>query len=281
MNNTLDRYFEIKKKLIELAENSSNIKAIIAAGSSTRTYAKADEYSDLDIFIVTEDTDSWLYGNLPDKLGNVKISFVEPTLGGGKERRILYSGYLDVDILVFSQEQFINAVNSGEAGWIMNRGYSVMFDRIEISELLKKKIIKEISRPDISENEFLNLINDFYFHTVWSAKKLLRGELWSAKMCIDSYLKLRLLTIIELNSSIKKQTDVWHDGRFLDSWADENIRNELKKCFAHYDKNDMKDALKFTHRLFARLAKETAEIKKYNYPEDAENFSREFLESKM
>ena len=35
---------------------------------------------------------------MPVKLGNVKISFVEMTLGGGKERRILYDGALDVDM---------------------------------------------------------------------------------------------------------------------------------------------------------------------------------------
>lgn len=55
-----------------------------------------------------------------------------------------------------------------------------------------------VASPQISESEFLNLTNDFYFHNIWAAKKLLRGELWSAKMCVDAYLKNYLLKMIEL-----------------------------------------------------------------------------------
>ena len=92
-----DKYREIRQRLMELTERDRNIRAVIAFGSSTRDTEKADVYSDLDLMIITEDTDAWLYGDLPDKLGDLKISFVEPTLGGGKERRVLYRGNLDVD----------------------------------------------------------------------------------------------------------------------------------------------------------------------------------------
>ena len=54
-------------------------------GSSTRDTVKAGEYSDLDVVIATEKLEGWLYGDCPEKLGSVKISFVEPTLGGGRE----------------------------------------------------------------------------------------------------------------------------------------------------------------------------------------------------
>ena len=68
------------------------------------------EYSDLDVVIATDNTESWLYGDYPGKLGDVKISFVEPTLGGGKERRILYNGSLDVDMIIFTPLQFETAI---------------------------------------------------------------------------------------------------------------------------------------------------------------------------
>ena len=180
--NTTDKYHEIKQRLLLLAEKHMEIKAVVAIGSSTRSDAPADEYSDLDLMIATDDTDAWLYGNLPAQLGDVKISFVEPTLGGGMERRVLYGGWLDVDMIVFTPEQFLNAVNDGTANWVMNRGYAVLHDKIGAAELLKKKINTEIHNLDFSESEFQNLANNFYFHTVWAAKKLLRGELWSAKM---------------------------------------------------------------------------------------------------
>lgn len=278
---TQDKYHEIKHRLLLLAENHAEIKTVAAIDSSTRSCVPADEYSDLDLIIATDDTDSWLYGNLPAELGDVKISFVEPTLGGGMERRVLYGGWLDVDMIVFTTDQFLNAVNDGTANWVMNRGYCVLHDRIGAAELLTQKIALEIHKPDFSESEFQNLVNNFYFHTVWAAKKLLRAELWSAKMCLDSYLKNLLLKMLEVYAATKYHTDVWHDGRFLDRWADEETRMELKNCFAHYDKTDMKNALKSTHRLFAKIAKETASLKNFAYPSEAEKFSNEFLEERL
>ena len=281
MNITPDKYHEIKRRILLLAENHAEIKTVVAIGSSTRSDVPADEYSDLDLIIATDDTESWLYGNLPAELGDVKISFAEPTLGGGTERRVLYDGWLDVDMIVFTAEQFLNAVNDGTANWVMNRGYTMLHDRIGAAELLKQKITLEIHKPDFSESEFQNLANNFYFHTVWAAKKLLRGELWSAKMCLDSYLKNLLLKVLESHAAIKNHADVWHDGRFLDRWADEETRAELKNSFAHYEKTDMKNAIKSTHRLFARIAKETAVLKNFAYPSEAEKFSNEFLEEKL
>ena len=38
----MDRYAEIKKRLISVAENSDIIKAVVAIGSSVRDYSKAD-----------------------------------------------------------------------------------------------------------------------------------------------------------------------------------------------------------------------------------------------
>ena len=101
----MDRYMNIKEQLLTLARQDENIKAIVLIGSSTRDTDKADEYSDLDVVIATEKPEEWLFGDCPEKLGSVKISFVEPTLGGGKERRMLYDGSLDVDMIVFTPPQ--------------------------------------------------------------------------------------------------------------------------------------------------------------------------------
>lgn len=52
-------------------------------------FLKPDEYSDLDLFIVTEDATKWYSGEFPSLLGEVSISFNEHTLGGGMERRCI------------------------------------------------------------------------------------------------------------------------------------------------------------------------------------------------
>lgn len=273
----MGRYQTIINNMLEIAKNDPDCKAIVSIGSSTRETLAADEYSDLDVIIATEHTEKWLQGNYPDRLGNIKISFAEPTLGGGKERRVLYEGALDVDMIIFTPKQFETAIMDGAAGWVMNRGYRILYDNMGCTELLKQKIIPSITYTDLSEDEFTNLINDFFFHTVWAAKKILRGELWSAKMCIDAYLKNHLLRVMEEYCILNYQVDVWHDGRFLDRWAGEEITENLKTCFAHYDKEDMVASLLSTKELFGRLAAGTAERKGYSYPEEAEDYAGKLL----
>lgn len=53
--------------------------------------------------------------------------------------------------------------------------------------------------------------------------------------------------------------------------------SELKNCFAHYDTQDVKAALMYTHQLFAKLARAVAEKLDYEYPEQAEKCAETFL----
>ncbi len=270
-----DRYAQIKSRLLELANADDGIRAVVAIGSSTRSEFKADEYSDLDLIIAADDTDKWLYGNIPELLGDVRISFVEPTLGGGKERRVLYKDALDVDMIVFTPEQLTAAAKEGIAGWVCNRGYTVLYDTMGIGELLCEYVSHEVKYHQLSGSEYINLVNDFCFHVVWASKKILRGELWTAKMCIDAYLKNHLLKMLEMYTVSKYASDVWHDGRFLERWADEQIKTTLPRCFAHYEREDMIASLDATKTLFAQTAREVAELKGYDLPDVALSYADE------
>ncbi len=266
----MDKYVDIKKNIMEYANKDEDIKAIVAIGSSTRTDVKADEFSDLDLIIATENPEKWFTGEYPEKFGNVSISFIEPALGGGKERRIIYDEDKDVDMIIFTPEQFVNNIKNGVAQWVMNRGYYVMHDSGSFTELIRQYVSNGHLIPEITEIDYRNMVNDFYFHNIWACKKLKRGEIWAAKMCVDAYLKNYLLKMIELYCFYQKGVDVWHDGRFLDQWADVDILKELKNCFAHYDKEDIMNALMATHKLFNRMAKVVAEILGYDYPLEVE-----------
>lgn len=270
---TMDRYLEIKTNLIAYTKKDNETKAMIAIGSTTRSYSIADEYSDLDIIVATDTPEKWLYGNIPENFGDIMISFVEPTLGGGLERRILFNGSLDVDIIVFTPEQLISAVKTGIASEVMGRGYAVMYDAMEISLLLSEYIKPASSRISVSESEFNNLTQDFWFHIVWASKKILRGELWTAKMCIDAYLKNHLLRITEFKCSKCDGRDVWHNGRFFEKWADESTVKALEKCFARYNRIEIITALKNTAQLFSTNARATAELYCFDYPKRAEKYA--------
>ena len=271
------RYADIAQNLCACAEKDKNIRAVIAIGSLARQQAAADEFSDLDLIIVTNEVQRWYSGEYPMLLGKVSISFIEPTLGGGKERRCIYEGGRDVDMIIFTPEQFSKALKNGEAGWVMNRGYKLLYDIDGLSELIPQYVTLGVSPPEMTGEEFDNLVSDFYFHNIWASKKLRRGELWAAKMCIDAYLKNKLLKIVEQYRLCMGVADVWHDGRFLDSWAESDVLDELEGCFAHYDTADCERALLATHRLFARLSRAAAKKKGFFYDKEAERCAYSFI----
>lgn len=274
----MDRYEEIRRRATETAK-AEGARLLAVIGSSVRSDTPADEYSDLDLLLVTDAPEGWLYGELPARFGDMKLSFVEPTLGGARERRMLFEGYLDVDLIVMTGEQFQQTAASGEVGMVANRGYRVLYDAGNNGRLLETTgDASPAASSGMEEAEFSNLVNDFFFHTVWAAKKLRRGELWTAKMCVDAYLKGLLLKMIEWNALVRKERDVWHNGRFLDVWVDPDVREELRACFARYDPDDVKKALTATEALFARLARETAESAGYVFPAEGESCARAFLQ---
>lgn len=58
----MDRYIDIKNRIIEYAGQDEDMKAVIVIGPSTREEVKADEYSDLDLIIVSENVNRWYSG---------------------------------------------------------------------------------------------------------------------------------------------------------------------------------------------------------------------------
>ena len=110
---------------------------------------------------------------------------------------------------------------------------------------------------------------------------LLRGELWIAKSCCDSYLKQLLRQMLEWHTRVRQgaHIDTWMQGRFLDEWADARAVAVLPTIFAHYDEADVWRALMATMKLFRWLALETAEVLGYAYPSFGEDRAVEIVRS--
>lgn len=128
--------------------------------------------------------------------------------------------------------------------------------------------------------EFLNLVNDFWYHTLWTAKHLRRGELWWAKAGCDMRLKQLLQQLLEWHAraTYGPQTDTWLRGRFLEEWADARAVADLAFAFAHYDEEDVWRALLATMDLFVWVERETAVALHFTYSTDGESRATELVQ---
>jgi len=216
------------------------------------------------------------------------ITFLEPTSsGGGMERRVLFKGMLDVDFAVFPVKDVQYLVQNEippDVAEIFGRGARILLDKDGMANQIRLRVssVKTRPRSPPSQHEFLEVVNDFWYHVVWTVKKLKRGELWTAKFCLDSYLKWKcMLRVIEWHSRAEKgwTYDTWHNGRFLEKWANKQIIEGLRDTFAYYDKDDVERALLATMNAFRWIAKETAEKLGYPYPTEIDKTVTEWVET--
>lgn len=268
--------------LINLGESTDQMKAGIIIGSRARTERPADEYSDIDIILLVEDieffiqSDEWL-----NKLGKYHISFSEYTVANGKERRVFFDNAFDADFIFLQANEIDRIEKDNDLKTMISRSYRILFDKIGFDGALRRMVLPTESYLPLSESEFKNIVNNFWFHSIWAAKKVLRGELWVAKTCVDSYMKDILLKIIELYShAVNGSTyDTWHCGRFIEQWAEPWVVEQFPNIYARYQADDILQALFETTELFRKLAIETSERLNYAYPYDADKYAVNFLES--
>ena len=242
------------------AREREDVRALLVVGSQARANVPADRWSDLDIVLIVDDPEpyaedpSWVH-----EFGQPVLTFLEDTPVGQRERRVLYETGEDVDFPLFPVtalellEQSENAVN------LLARGYRLLVDRIGLAERLARLAAGAEQPPLPTQRDFTQLASDFWYHALWAAKKLRRGEVFTAKGGVDGYMKARLVTLLEWHArALDPSVDTWHEGRFIERWADPGALAALEKAYAYYDLRDVARALWETIDVWQALEEETA-----------------------
>ena len=287
-------YEILTEKFVEWAESRPDIRAAIIIGSRARRDRPADEWADLDIVLITTNPEPYVStADWVKNMGQPLITFVESTSAAEeKERRVLYEGMLDVDYAILPLEkvrQMLTEQGSSQTGAALanslGRGIRVLIDKDNMLPEFKKiqQPSAEPSKERPTQGEFLETVDDFLYHTIWTAKHLLRGELWWADLSCNCRLSQLMLRMIEWHAQAQHgwKFDTWFRGRFLEQWTDLETLKELKSTLTHYDKQDTREALIAALNTFHRIGTETAENLGYDYPEEAEKCIREWLLARL
>lgn len=268
MSNANIFYREIENSFITWAQHVDDIRAAFIVGSRARIDHPADEWSDLDIIFYTSKQDCYLTNSeWLQNFGDVWTSFAYQTAGGEPERLTLFDGGWQVDFVINTYNSLKQIVESKTIPNCFYRGVKVIIDKDNISKNILPKQFVAAQNINITEEMFMQVVNMFWFAALYTAKQILRNELWASKMR-DTNLKELLLQVIEWNEKITNgnEYDTWHAGRFLCEWASKDIIEELRYTFGNFDKVDSWKALLATIDLFKRLSKNIAIRLNYSYP---------------
>ena len=255
VNNGMDL---IEAAIADWAREQPDVHAAVVVGSRAREDTPADRWSDLDVFLVVDDpvpylaNEGWIA-----EFGTPVLTFLEPTaVGQERERRVLYETGEDVDLPILGLAS-LDRIDI--AGGLLARGYRVLVDEIGLEVRLAAVASQVEPAPALEQAELTELASDLWYHALWAAKKLRRGEVLTAKGCIDGYLKARLVTLLQWHArAVDPSVDTWHDARFIERWADPGALAALERAYAYYDVRDVARALWETIDLFQGLEEETA-----------------------
>jgi aminoglycoside 6-adenylyltransferase len=267
-------YQLLAEKFAQWAQGEGGIRAALMIGSRARADHPADQWADLDLIVVAADPGPYLASAAwLSAIAVPWLTFIE-TSGDGRvlERRALFEGGLDVDFAFLPLEMARQMAQFGlppDVADMFRRGARLLLDKDDLFASIMDLAgapLPPVSPP--SPDEFMNLVNDFWYHAVWSAKHLRRGELWWAKSGCDDHMKYLLRRMLEWHARLRHgpEHDTWLRGRFLEEWADPRAVKELHQAFAHYDAQDIWRALFATMDLFRWLSYEAAGSLGYGYP---------------
>jgi aminoglycoside 6-adenylyltransferase len=249
------------EKLIEWGNRENAVRALILVGSRA-SRQPIDAFSDYDLSVFCDadgsytESDSWLA-----QFGNVLVCVKEKVVCEGKtfpSRLVIFEGGVKVDFSFWSVDVLDQIAQNSSLPDEYHHGYKILLDKDHrASGMLPPQFGVKAIKP--SEQEFQEVVKEFWFEVYHVGVYLKRGDLWSVKFRSWAAHNF-LLKMIEWHAEAEND---WCSssppiGKRMRSWVNEGLWNELYGVFAHFDAEDSWKALFNTMELFRRITSETA-----------------------
>lgn len=267
-----DKYLQ---SVLEWASATDAVLALIQTGSLARQDDSADEYSDLDIEIISSDSDAlarddgWLH-----RIGPL-ITVLRLEAGNDQPwptRLAIYQGGVKIDFTVAGLERLRRMTAPAGLDDLYARGHRVLLDKAGVAASLPPPPYRFPVEPLPSQHEFQTSVEEFWFEAFHVPRYLARGELWLVKQR-DWTMKTLLLRMAQWHALALRpgHVDVWHNGLRMDQWADRDTWHAMQQIFGGFDSADAQRAFEATVRLYGRLGREVAQRAGLEYPQACED----------
>lgn len=256
--------------ILNWAESEEPIRALILDGSRASN-SPVDELADFDIKLFTRThepytrSDEWL-----SAIGEVWVWIPEQyDLCGAiiPVRLVIFRAGVKVDFSFVD----VHLLDKLAVGHDWNAGYKVLLDKDGAAAVLPAPTFQPAPHAAPSAEDFRRVVDEFWFEVYHVAKYLKREELWLVKLR-DWATKDFLLKMIEWHAQSRHgwSHDTAYAGKHIRAWAGEDVWRALQQVFARFDAEDSWSGLLATINLFRRLAVETAEQLRLEYPFDVD-----------
>lgn len=236
---------DLEDRVTRWAREREDVHALALVGSRARTDDPADEWSDHDFVVVVDDPlpyfadADWLAA-----LGRVLVTFVDVAAAAGlPERRVLFADGADVDFTFVPSAAVPLLRTSHEVAAVVGRGLRVLVD--------EDGLLAELpTEAPAAALDLTGVVHEFWYRALWTARKLARGEVHLATQACNCALRAVLRRALEVEARAAGR-DAWHEGRFLERWADPGFAARLPLTVASEDAAGVATALGAACDLFS------------------------------
>ena len=273
------------KKIIDWLENNADVRAALLTSSLVNPLAPVDEFSDLDIELVFEDNTAYISDNNWISNFGSPIAMIEEdeTYFDYKHamKMVLYDDYVKVDFKLYSKKEFLEEVQQNELCEDWDIGYKVLIDKDDLTQNMKKPTyqVSIIKKP--TEEKFRQVLNDFWWDTIYVAKCLVRDELFYAKFMSENNIRTDyLIPLIEWYISSEHNWNITTNkyGRLFKKYLTTDLWETIEQTFSGSKKNDNWDALFAMADLVSKIGTELSQKLNYDYPKKLEKDIRKYLD---
>lgn len=273
----------IENKIVGWAKRQGETRAVIEIGSQARADHPADEWSDIDLVIVSSHPvdsltqDKW-FNEVSNGLDDVWI--VHKDRGETRHRAWIpfgtfVSGRQKVDLVLLivpsetsTNKSLLQILEKSPFPYVFSEGVRLLWDSRSNPPSPPQTKTGNYTVRLPSDDDFKKHVASFWFHALQVGKLTARGELWCAEYTYYCSLRQELLRFIEWHSELlpKSQNRVWPRGRFLVEWADSRVFDFLLDHNSGNDFANLWHTLQNSCRIFEILASEIAKKQGYEYP---------------
>jgi len=257
-------------QIMRWAEKTQSVRAVLLVGSLANG-GKGDELSDYDLSIFGGNfdfiqKDEWLSGIASPLLCIHENFFWDDTRI--PTRLTIFEDFIKADFAFHPSSLLKKMTDEKLLSPSYDAGYQVLLDKDELTNGLPKPTFRAYIKGKPTPQEFDTCVREFWFESYHVAKYLAREDLWVAQIRTHDMRKW-LLAMLEWNAAASTGFDLRMkgNGKAMNEWVFPVHRLKLNECFAGWDQQAQQSSLSAMMRWFSTMAKETAQVLKYPYPE--------------
>ncbi len=260
---------EVLKKLEDWAEKTESVRAVILTSSRVSPDAQVDIFSDYDVELYVTSLEEFNSDDWLNTFGKVLVKWPKKpsSTGFGDNwitRLIMFESRLRIDFQITDNKEIKEST--------YDFGYKVLVDKDGITTDISEPTFKEHLVKKPTEEEFLNLVNDFFWDSTYVPKYLWRGSLFFAKYMFSSLHSEYFEKMISwyIGSQNNWSVNTGAHGKYFEKYLDKKTWEEIRQTFAGADIEENWIAFFKLFELFTEFARDVAKKLDYPYPEKQE-----------